>query len=246
MSVQFTATDWLWYEPNGAVFNYNAAYTVTMWVRPEDTATWRSYFAVTTTLNSQNEDSVGADGSNPNHFQGEVQVGGSYSGSAISTAHYTSGQWVFVAIRRNSSTVLELYVDTAVAATGPTADVSGRDNTDAAYGIACWRDNNGGFVGRIAQVRIWTAALSDGELATEKAYTYATASVKASHPGALYAEYRLVNLAGATTDSSGNTRTLTSNGSNMATGADDPPGQTAGDGGGGPPAQCHVAAVRNI
>jgi len=219
MSVTFTASDWL--DRAGATFDYNAAYTITAWVKMAS--------AIAVSLVSVGPSSGTNDGEeldsldSPVSFQCGPKYSGDYSGGAAGTTTYDNGQWWFVVLRRLDVDTIQLYVDDGVEATGADVTMSGR-TAAGKIGLATWFDWAGGSPCTLAQVRFWNTNLSDGELATEKQWTTAQKSAN------LWAEYRLVNSGSMTTDSSGNGRTLTSHGS-PSTGADDPTGQSSGGGG---------------
>jgi hypothetical protein len=216
-----------WYDI-GSIFDYNAPYTASFWFSIDSVPSFSIILnAGLFNISGAGFDYMATNGSTPEKMEMDCSSGGGPSG----TTTISGATWYFIAMRRNSTTSLDMFVSTGVEAniaSDVTARLAGSGITIGQYR----GDGTNPIVGKLTQLRLWTAALSNAELATEKAYTFATASVKAAHPGALWAEYRFVNSGSATTDSSGNARTLTSHGS-PTTGADDPPGQTAGDGSGG-------------
>jgi hypothetical protein len=215
VSVTFTTSDWL---DRAEAWDYNAAYTVSMWVNfpAGQGATIFGIGPVSGTTDGEGLDQQ----SLPDSFGTETKVSGTYDGGVTGATTPNTGTWYFIAMRRLSSTVVDLYVSTAVDGTGSSFSVAGRAAAGK-FGFPTWFDwANGAWAGSIAQVRVWTTNLTDGELATEKAWT------TARHTANLWAEYRLVDAAGATTDNSGNSRTLTSHGS-PTTGGSDPTGQSS-------------------
>lgn len=219
MSVTLTTTDWY---DRAEAWSYNSAYTVSMWVKLSAfaAATMFSVGPATGTSDGDGLDEVNL----PNHFETETKFGGTYDGGAVGATTQNTGTWYFVAFRRLSASLVDLYVGgIGVDGSGASFDVSAR-TAAGKFGIGTWFDwTNGAFAGSVTQVRIWTTNLTDGELATEMAWTTAQKTAN------LWAEYRLVDSGSATTDNSGNARTLTAHGT-PSTGADDPTGQSSGGG----------------
>jgi hypothetical protein len=208
MSVQFsTGSDFL---DIASVIDINAAYTVSLWINMDSLAN----FPVPVDLGGISLfDYIATSNANSGHIEVDCSIGGASTG----TANLSTGTWYFIALRRNSTTSLDGFVTNAV-------DANVADNVGArgagSKTIIGQFDATNNFVGMIAQVRIWTRALTNGELATEKASATMVSTTNA------WAEYRLATSGTATVDSF-STNTLTSHGS-LTTGASDPPGQGGG------------------
>lgn len=223
MSVTFTTSDWY---DRAEAWDYNSVYTVSCWVKPTS-GEGISLFSVGVSADTNNGEAFDQrDTAPPKFFETEVKKGGVYDGADTGSTAWTANTWIFIAIRRESATALQLYVDTGPDGSPISYDVTGRTASNK-FGFPTWFDFlNGAFAGSMTQVRIWTTNLTNGELATEKQWTVAQKTAN------LWAEYKLVNAGTATTDNSGNSRTLTTHGS-PTTGADDPSGQSSPGSGGG-------------
>lgn len=115
--------------------------------------------------------------------------------------------WVFLAYSK-STTSLTAYMRGEGAAAWSSQNVSVTDplvNIDF-FWIGRSVFGGDGLQARIAHMRVWEAALTEAEWTTE--WNCTTAQRAAN----LWAEWRFVNAAGAATDSSGNGRSLTVNG----------------------------------
>jgi hypothetical protein len=213
LSLTFTTSQWL---DRAEAWNYNTTYTVSMWVKitsPADASLFSVGPATGTSDGEELDEAVAA-----STFGSIAKLGGNYDGAVVGTVSFTSA-WIFVAYRRISATQMDLYVNNGVDATGATYDISTRPAAGK-FGIGTWFDwLNGAFAGDISQVRIWTTNLSNAELALEKTHT------RAQKTANLWAEYSLESSGTATTDLSGNNRTLTSHGS-PTTGSTEPTGQS--------------------
>ena len=133
----------------------------------------------------------------------------------------TLDTWFFVMITRTASG-RALYYGTEAGGTltKVTESSTGRDVTNPINDWWYFDDLYGeGFNGELAYGRIWLRAFSDAEAEAE--WQSATPVITSN----LVADYRFVDSAGATTDSSGNGRTLTKTGTITTGGADPvPPG----------------------
>lgn len=218
MSVLMTSADGDKYSRTASCFDYDANYTVSMWVKANPvTAVQRLYRVY---------------GDSNNYFDFltftaaarlQVEIFGptGTGGNALTPDEnpYSNNTWYFIACRRVSATSFQCYTSRI---DGVDADVSSTDpSARAASDNFCIGGDSGvaQFNGKIAQVRIWQTDLTNGELALEKA---SSTVVKTAN---LWANYPMVDAATAATDISGNSRDLTASGS-PADGNEDPPGQS--------------------
>lgn len=198
------------------LFDINAAYTVAGWVR----ATIAEEMAQVPLFTAGDGAALRWDTLYIDDQSLMVDVGNNNDeGSASAETPLASGRaWHHVAYVREDLTTVKGYVDGALAVTlalGITAPVAASHATLANY----TPDGADAVVGAdFAQWRVWTAALSAGELAAE------TASATAVKTSGLWADWR---MAGADegerlADSSGNGRDLTRAGPETGTFTDGP------------------------
>lgn len=176
----------------------NAAYTVAFWVRV-DSYRNTDYQTLFTFLQGGSEwEAIMLDASN--RLVIEAGVGG--SGSRVNAASaYGTGTWKYVALVRSSTTSLKAYVD-GTEMLSLTTNVSSRSAavSEFAFGSDTYNEDSNSSV---AYARAWTAALNTTELAAEK--TSATA-VRTTD---LWGDWPMQANGN---DSSGNSRTLSANG----------------------------------
>lgn len=149
--------------------SYNAAYTVCFWVYISvDTDNYGHFWGMTSA-------STEASGDYTNSDFGGVDVNGTTSrsgsfadpgpASSVTTGSaFSTGTWYHVALRRNSSSSLDMLINGSVAM-NTTLSVGSR----AAVGGEWIGQLNGGYPlnGRIAYFKEWSAALSDAEIQAE-------------------------------------------------------------------------------
>lgn len=210
----------------GPPWDMNAAYTLTGWFKVDDISARRGIWTIDD--GADHGDGTTLDFNSP--FDKLLTLGmiAGTGTRAIGGTSLSTATWYFFAARRASISSLEGRLGVAPYSTTTTqgtvgADYTGR-NAQTRLTILFGALEGGMFIGSMAQVRVWTASLSDGELITEMQATTAQRMTN------IWADWRMVNLAGAGTDSSGQGNDLFNNGT-LTTGADDPP--NGGGGGGG-------------
>lgn len=193
-----------------SAWDYNAAYTVALWVRPESVnAAFHQVLAVQAADSSANIDDLYI--SSGNVWTVRALIASAGTGQTGSTP--SANTWYHLTMVRSSTQLLNLYVN-GVANAGPsTQDVTGRTAaTKMALGLSTWATTNE-LNGRIAHVKVWTAALSTAEMVNEMN------SVRPVRWTNLWAWYPII-AGDRTLDWSGNGRSLTETGS--VTTSDDP------------------------
>lgn len=147
-------------------WNYNAAYTVSLWFRPDslNSAAHYLWFLGVDYINTTTpHDGLWINSSNEIVAEEYSSVLRVKKSSAL-----TQGQWYHAAFVRSSATLWTGYLDGVELSSASMGDVSAR----AAPTILCfgnhqlagdWEAN-----GAIAHVKVWTAALSVDEVAIER------------------------------------------------------------------------------
>ena len=219
-----TAPNTIGSQGGAGAWNFNAAYTVTGWLKCTDPSIRRGVIQIDNyATGAPNMDAFQTHYSNANTL---------YIVNSIADAYYrqppvgspgatiSAGTWYFWVIRRTAANSLELRLGTSTYAT-ETTDMTGRAASDE-FTIGLGEGSAGTWYGSLAQIRIWSTNLTDEELTTEK---NSPTAVKTAN---LWAEYRMTDLASIRTDSSVNGRTLNAAVGTWTTGADDPPNGAAG------------------
>lgn len=150
---------------NSGVLSYNAAYTLAAWVCPQLVNNqWRMIMQIN--RNNELDNADFATISNTNTWLAYASVGGASTAQNAGTV--TQGTWYHIALVRSSATDLRLYVDGTQVPSTVTRNVSSRSAaTDMRMGSSPWGDQSDHINGRIAAVKIWTAALTQNEIAQE-------------------------------------------------------------------------------
>lgn len=203
----------------GAAWDQNAAYTVTGWFKCNDTSTRYGLFSIDDT--GDNGDGCATDYLGDTHIYEVALIGGT-GHRAHGTVATSNGTWYFFAIRRASATSLELRLGVSPYSTTTsqgivTDDVTGRA-ASGRVSILGGPMEGGVWNGSMAQVRVWTTALSDADLITEMG-----ATTPQTNLGSLWADWRLVNAIGASNDYNGNVHDLDATSGTLTDGSDDPP-----------------------
>jgi hypothetical protein len=119
----------------------------------------------------------------------------------------TIDTWFFLAFSRQNTTRTLYYGTEADGTLTKVTDTQTHTASSALSELWIGQDiYTEGFNGEVAYVRFWSAALSDADMDAE---WRSTTPVRATN---LYGDWRLASAATATTDSSGNSNTLTSGG----------------------------------
>jgi hypothetical protein len=215
MSVQFST---LMLEGDYA-FGINAAYTVCGWFHPDNITSTMVIWGGGNGGTGGNEDRIlmNSDGT----LTTETTISAIIGGQASYTTPITVA-WYFIAIRRTSSSVVNLFLNDSVVATGGSYDVSGRTAADRySYGRSI--DIGSYVAGRMSQWRMWNVALTDAELRTERDNT----TIQKSASG--WASYAMATGATDYVDSF-DSKTLFENVGAGTTGADEPTQPWSGGG----------------
>jgi hypothetical protein len=183
------------------VMNHNAAYTMCGWINLVSAGSIRNPMGLTA---STSIDAIGLT-TTPRFAR---TVGG--TASAFGPNPAATATWYFIAIRRNSTTSFQAFVDTTASAVSAT-DVSARAATDLMF-LANRTDQTVNWI--MAGIKAWDAALTDAELAEEML------TIRPKRFDNLWAYWPLWDAADVF-DYSGNGRNWTINGS--LTTADGPP-----------------------
>lgn len=136
----------------------------------------------------------------------------------------TIDTWFFLVFRRNSDTSRDLLYGTEAGGTLTKVAQSGVTRAHANDMDALWIGNDiytEPFNGEFSYARLWSSALTDGELDSE---WRSTTPVKSGVRG----DWRLTNASSAGTDSSGNSLTLTVGGTLADAGDPTPPSSSGG------------------
>jgi hypothetical protein len=202
-----------------AAWDMNAAYTITGWFKCNDVTQRFGICAVDNA--SDSGDGCATEYLGDSKSYEVVMITGTGNRTEGPTV-LSNGTWYFFALRRASTTSLEYRLGISPYATTTTQGTQAADVTARAASArftALGASLEGGpWNGSMAQLRAWTASLSDADLVSEMG-----ATTPQTNLGSLWADWRLVNLAGAVTDSSGNGRNFDAIGGTLTTGADDPP-----------------------
>jgi hypothetical protein len=187
-----------------SAFSANAPYTMAGWI-------W--YSAATTGACGVGSSSGTLNGADVADFVSGGNIrsrtysdAGATLGTGVNTAAAT-GAWRYVALVRESATSLRVFVDTAWESSPLTADTSGRSASSTNFAIGQSIATTFFMSGKLASWKIWTAALTDTQLLTEKQYRNPQSNI-----GSVWAVYKFLDNATSVDDTSGNSRTLAKNG----------------------------------
>jgi hypothetical protein len=191
--------------------DYNAAYTVCFWIRPEqiDSAFHHIFTAQANDTTNNIDDLYISSGNQLVQRAYRVGAGGT---TGVGTT-IVQDTWYHVAIVRESAAFLQVYLNGALDTTSATQDVTERTPaTKLCFGLSTWAPANE-LNGRMAHIKVWTAALTVDEVLNEMN------AIRPLRMADLWGFWPL--LVGARTlDLSGNGRTLIETGA--ITDADDP------------------------
>lgn len=206
MSVQFDGDPDNYLTRTASMPDYNSAFTWAGWVKPEFEFGFESYFYVGT------DDDSDYFGQLLGAFYLEVYLNGS-QGNDDGTA-FSVDTWYHLAMVREDNENLRLYLNGSADAAVLGVSVSGRTAPSLMH-IGQWGTAlDGPFIGEVEDVRLWTSALTGGQLLTESQSQtpVITSGLWASWPLLVHTD---VN------DSSGNGRHWTVQGT-LTTGSDSP------------------------
>ena len=148
--------------------SYNSAYTFDAWVYlVGTTGNAQTILGIDTNVDGANEDSlyIATGGGALSLFVATASATTDINGSA----NVTVGAWHHVAVVRESATSLKAYLDGTLVATN-TRNVGGRSTAPTRMEIGgSYTANSYRFNGRVANVRIWTVALTATQVAEQSA-----------------------------------------------------------------------------
>lgn len=164
MAVSMQSTGDYLAKASGA-WNYNAGYTAMMWAYPTSFPHLDALLAVNPAGGlPDNSDSLQVQATTGEIFC-TCGVGGSYTNSGGTTISVNT--WANVAMRRNSTTSLGAVINGVAASSPASGNVTSRSAAaDLTVGAPPWITSRF-FNGRLAALKIWTAALTDAEILAE-------------------------------------------------------------------------------
>lgn len=204
MSVRFDASaDGL--IRTASVLDYNSAFTWMTWAYGTTFPTdFPMLMVVGSGVTPYNVDELGASAAASHKAWIEAAIAGSFGG-VEATNVLTATQWYHVAMVRESATALKFYLDGSSVATD-TLNITGR--TAATQMTVGKRridsSDENPWNGRVAYMKAWASALTPTEVLAEKEY----ADAQKASPWGVWALTSHTDL----TDSSGNGRNWTANG----------------------------------
>lgn len=225
MSVRFDVAATSSYFSRASVIDYNSAYTWMYWIKLDSDVNAYSHCSHVggTYTYDAFTDSFGTDSDGTTSRLGIANTGGSThfpTGSALSIA-----TWTHIAVRRSSTTLVDVLINGSVAITSSGAvDVSAGPRTAASL-MTLGSYHSLPMDGLMADVKIWTAALDNTEVNTEKA---AKAPVRSSNLWC-YLPMDAGTVADCALDSSGNARDWTVNNGGSLSVDSDYPSVTGGE-----------------
>jgi hypothetical protein len=186
-------------ERSASVINANAAYCIMGWTkRTADPNNYSHMFHLGGTFSYDGvTDSIGSDSDGTTR---RVSCAGGSATQTPTNGSWTVDTWTHVAMVRESTTSLKIYVDgAAVAALACTADVSGRTATSL---MTAMNYNQFGQAGKMADVKAWATSLTAEEVVAEM---NSKTTVKSS-PWGYWPMDDTGSVANCLVDSSGNSR----------------------------------------
>ncbi len=200
MAVQFNSSSDRLLRTSG-LLDYNAAYTIFLHGYIDSTGSYSSLANANDDSNCY--DSLAINGTTLNPI---ISGAPNFFFTEDPGATVSSATWTALALIRASTTSLRAYKDAVASGSGLTNNVASRATATRMELGGMRSSNNDIFTGRIAYCRIWTAALTTGELAAE------AASTTAVRTSGLWASYEFPNSGAIFNDSSGNGRHWTESG----------------------------------
>lgn len=209
---------------DASAFVHNGPYSIMGWTRNANLAGTRSVVTVKNNANQteqQGQDSMFFTTTGAVTLRVHADAGTQISEASTAAGVVSAGVEYHVALVRESATVLRGYINGSLVVTN-TGDISGRTLNANRIILGRRGDDAGQFAGDLGYYKVWQGtALNAAQVATESQYRNA----QVANP---WAVWRMQDVAGATTDTSSNGRTLTRIGS-APTDAADPAG-ILGDG----------------